>query len=80
VLPVRRSLAEGINDFPQLDPDLAATIRYVLQHPWVRTDADPVGPIYDAIQAVYRGVPVEDALAEAQASWEERRSAGWPME
>ncbi|MFN2131983.1 MAG: extracellular solute-binding protein, partial [Anaerolineae bacterium] len=69
VLPVRRSLAEQVDDFPQLDPELAATVRYVLEHPWVRTDADPVGPIYDAIYAVYRGVPVEDALAEAQASW-----------
>jgi hypothetical protein len=37
----------------------------------VRTDADPVGSIDDAIQAVYRGVPVEDALAGAQALWGE---------
>jgi hypothetical protein len=64
-------LAEQVDDFPQLDPELAATVRYVLEHPWVRTDADPVGPIYNAIYAVYRGVPVEDALAEAQASWGE---------
>jgi ABC-type glycerol-3-phosphate transport system substrate-binding protein len=71
VLPVRRSLAEQAGGLSQLDPELVATMRYVLQHPWVRTDADPVGPIYDAIQAVYRGVPVEDALAEAQASREE---------
>jgi ABC-type glycerol-3-phosphate transport system substrate-binding protein len=71
VLPVRRSLAEQAGDLSQLDPDLVATIRYVLQHPWVATNADPVGPIGDAIQAVYRGVPVEDALAEAQASWKE---------
>jgi ABC-type glycerol-3-phosphate transport system substrate-binding protein len=71
VLPVRRSLAEQAGDLSQLDPDLVATIRYVLQHPWVATNADPVGPIGDAIQAVYRGVPVEDALAEAQASWGE---------
>lgn len=69
VLPVRRSLAERASDAQQLDPELAAPIRYVLQHSWVATSTDPLWPIRDAIQAVYRGVPVEDALAEAQASW-----------
>ena len=45
VLPARRSLAERIDDFSELDPELAATIRYVLQHPWVATNADPIWPI-----------------------------------
>jgi hypothetical protein len=46
-------------------------IRHVLDSVRHWSAADLVQPIHDAVQAVYGGASVEEALADAQAAWGE---------
>jgi multiple sugar transport system substrate-binding protein len=65
-IPVRRSVAQEPDYWAQLEPELAETLRYVLKHPQGLSAGDPIAPVHHAVQAIYGGLSVEKALAEAQ--------------
>jgi multiple sugar transport system substrate-binding protein len=67
-LPARRSVAETSGYWDDLDPELAGTLRYAVEHSVGRPLATTgYGAFNDALEAILQGEQgVEEALAEAQ--------------
>jgi multiple sugar transport system substrate-binding protein len=67
-LPARRSVAETSSFWEDLDPELAETLRYAVEHSYGRPLATAgYGAFNDALEAILKGEKgVEEALADAQ--------------
>jgi multiple sugar transport system substrate-binding protein len=69
-IPARRSVAEAIGYWSQWNEEAEEALRYALEYgTGYRWDAS-IAALSHAIDAVLDGTPVEEALAEAQASLE----------
>ena len=70
-LPARRSVAEQNGYWDQFDREIVDGMRYAAEHLIVMSgDSEQRRQLNTAIDAVFEGTPVEEALAEAQANWE----------
>lgn len=71
-LPARRSLAEETGYWDQFDEEMVDIARYAAEHLYVATGESEKGRRLDqAIDAIFQGTSVEEALADAQAGWED---------
>lgn len=71
-LPARRSVAEQNGYWEQFDKEIVDVMRYAAGHLIVMSgDNEQRRQLNTAIDAIFQGTPVEEALAEAQANWEE---------
>lgn len=85
-LPARKSVAEAIQFWEKLEPAVATTLRYALEHGHAPYYVDPVlnsEAIYHAQEAAFAAIlqgqkPVETAMAEVQAVAERELSASLP--
>ena len=70
-LPARRSVAESIGFWDEMDEELADALRYAIDHGYVSQTTTGYDAFFEALEAALSGEkPVEDALAEAQAQAE----------
>ena len=65
-IPVRISTAETIGYWSRWDAETADVLRYALEHGSVYRWDESIAALSQAIDAVFDGTPVEEALAEAQ--------------
>jgi multiple sugar transport system substrate-binding protein len=73
-LPSRRSVAEETHYWDQFDKETIDLVRYAAEH-LVFPEFDPArrsSLVWDAERAVRDGQPIESALADAQAAYEQR--------
>jgi ABC-type glycerol-3-phosphate transport system substrate-binding protein len=71
-LPARRSVAEQSGYWERFDEETARVLRYAAEHLFLTAATSEKRFQLDmAIQAVFEGKPVEEALADAQAAFEE---------
>ena len=70
-LPARRSVAESIGFWDEMDEELTEALRYAIDHRYVTQTTEGYDAFFDAMEAILAGEKsVEDALAEAQAQAE----------
>jgi ABC-type glycerol-3-phosphate transport system substrate-binding protein len=67
-VPARRSVAEATGYWSQWDAASADALQYGLEHGTVYRWDESLAALSQAIDAVFDGAPVEEALAEAKAS------------
>jgi ABC-type glycerol-3-phosphate transport system substrate-binding protein len=71
-LPARRSVAEQNGYWNQFDEEIIEVMRYAAEHLIVISGGgEKMRQLNTAIDAIFQGTPVEEALAEAQIAWEE---------
>jgi len=70
-LPARRSVAESIGFWDEMDEELADALRYAIDHGYIAQTTTGYDAFFEALEAALSGEKtVEDALAEAQAQAE----------
>ena len=71
-LPARRSVVEQSNYWDQFDEEIVDVARYAAEHLYITAGgSEKKRQLDQAIDAVFEGTSVEEALTAAQAAWEQ---------